>query len=103
MDLSRLIDGYGVALTAYALYGTKRVIKRKIFTRRHCYTLDFVSQQLVEKESSSCDKRDYIHNWPLQPFSQDYDLASHTTHVVCVILYYTYTILYIIQDKGPTI
>ena len=26
----------------------------------------------------------YIHNWPLQPFSQDYDLASHTTHVAWV-------------------
>ena len=26
----------------------------------------------------------YIHNWPLQPFSQDYGLASHTTYVVCV-------------------
>ena len=26
----------------------------------------------------------YIHNWPLQPFSQDYGLVSHTTHVVCV-------------------
>ena len=26
----------------------------------------------------------YIHNWPLQPFSQDYGLASHTSHVVCV-------------------
>ena len=26
----------------------------------------------------------YIHNWPLQAFSQDYGLASHTTHVVCV-------------------
>ena len=25
-----------------------------------------------------------IHNWPLQPFSQDYGLASHITHVVCV-------------------
>ena len=25
-----------------------------------------------------------IHNWPLQPFSQDYGLASHTTFVVCV-------------------
>ena len=24
------------------------------------------------------------HNWPLQPFSQNYVLASHTTHVVCV-------------------
>ena len=26
----------------------------------------------------------YIHNWPLQLFGQDYGLASHTTHVVCV-------------------
>ena len=26
----------------------------------------------------------YIYNWPLQFFSQDYGLASHTTHVVCV-------------------
>ena len=26
----------------------------------------------------------YIHhNWLLQPFSQDYGLASRTTHVVC--------------------
>ena len=23
-----------------------------------------------------------IHNWSLQPLSQDYDLASHTTNVV---------------------
>ena len=26
----------------------------------------------------------YIHNCPLQPFSQDYGLATHTAHVVCV-------------------
>ena len=26
----------------------------------------------------------YLLNWPLQPFSQDYDLASHTIYVVCV-------------------
>ena len=25
----------------------------------------------------------YKDNWSLQPFSQDYDLASHTTYVVC--------------------
>ena len=25
-----------------------------------------------------------MHNWPLQPFSQNYGLASHITHVVCV-------------------
>ena len=26
----------------------------------------------------------YIHNWPLQSFSQDYSLASHSTHIRCV-------------------
>ena len=26
----------------------------------------------------------YIHNWPLQAFSQDYGLVSHTIYVVCV-------------------
>ena len=26
----------------------------------------------------------YIHIWPLQPFSQDYNLASHRTYIVCV-------------------
>ena len=28
------------------------------------------------------NRHTYIHNWPLQPFRKDYDLASHT--VVCV-------------------
>ena len=30
----------------------------------------------------------YIHNWPLQPFSQDYGLALHATYVECVNLIY---------------
>ena len=25
----------------------------------------------------------YIHNWPLEAFSQDFRIASHTTHLVC--------------------
>ena len=29
------------------------------------------------------DVEHYIHNRSLQPFSQDYDIASHITHVVC--------------------
>ena len=28
-------------------------------------------------------KRLYLHNWSLQPFRQNYDLASHTTYTVC--------------------
>ena len=26
----------------------------------------------------------YIHNWFLLTFSQDYDIGSHTTYIVCV-------------------
>ena len=26
----------------------------------------------------------HIYNWPLQPFNQDYGLASYTTHIVCI-------------------
>ena len=26
----------------------------------------------------------YLHNWSLQPFSQDYHLSSYTTYAVCV-------------------
>ena len=33
---------------------------------------------------SSNNTHIHTHNWPLQPFSQDYDLASHTIHVVCI-------------------
>ena len=29
----------------------------------------------------------YIHNWSLSPFNQDYGLAPHTTHFVCVNLF----------------
>ena len=29
----------------------------------------------------------YVHNWPLQPFNQDYDLASHTTYIRCVSIF----------------
>ena len=28
----------------------------------------------------------YIHNWSLQPFSQDYDLVSHTPYFGCVYM-----------------
>ena len=33
---------------------------------------------------SNYSRYTYIHNWSLQPFSQDYDLAFHTTYIVCV-------------------
>ena len=30
-----------------------------------------------------------LHNWPIQPFSQNYDLASHTIYVVVCVNFYT--------------
>ena len=40
------------------------------------------------KSAETCGKHThlyiYLHNWSLQSFSQDYDLASHTTNVACV-------------------
>ena len=34
--------------------------------------------------SDISDTHSYSHNWSLQPFNQDYGLASHTTYVVCI-------------------
>ena len=34
---------------------------------------------LLEKALKNCIVHAYIHNWPLQPFSQDNGIASHTT------------------------
>ena len=36
------------------------------------------------KHNYHCYK--YMHNWSLQPFSQYYDLASHTTSIVVLAL-----------------
>ena len=40
--------------------------------------------QNCRPETSILQRHTYIHNWSLQPFSQDFGLASHTAHVACV-------------------
>ena len=35
-------------------------------------------------------RKPFIHNWPLQPFSQDYDTASHNAYIVCVNFLHEY-------------
>ena len=40
----------------------------------------------------------YIHNWPLQSFSQDYGLDSHTTHVACVDFIYASSVTYSVMS-----
>ena len=40
----------------------------------------------------------YIHNWPLQLFSQDYDLISHTTYVVCVNFIHKWQVTYSLKS-----
>ena len=46
----------------------------KLFNGRFIYSQSFYQKSIPA----------YIHKWPLQSFSHYYDLASHTTHVVCV-------------------
>ena len=41
------------------------------------------SRRLSKRNKISMTIHTYIHNWPLQAFSQYYGLASHTIHVVC--------------------
>ena len=36
------------------------------------------------KHLDNMETRTNVHNWSLQPISQDYDLASRTTYVVCI-------------------
>ena len=56
-------------------------------------TMDKSTTSIYSTTSSliiSCDQLlgnlsiHYIHNWPLQSFSQDYYIVSHTTYIVCV-------------------
>ena len=48
----------------------------------------------------SVQKITYIHNWPLQPFSQDCGVASHNTHVVCVNFIHDWRDLQFTVDFG---
>ena len=47
-----------------------------------CRKYPFVCSSLLYALHTDIDT--YIHNWRLQPFSQDYGLASHISHVECV-------------------
>ena len=63
---------------------------------RQCQTLNPKEKTIVAQLSSTYVEfqshtlettkfvHTYIHNWSLQPFSQDFGLASHNTHVVCI-------------------
>ena len=53
-----------------------------------CYTTERIflcfSQTIRKLWKAISYLHTYIHNWQLQPFTQDYGLASHTTYIVCV-------------------
>ena len=61
----------------------EQFLKKKFYAIKKCSKFE-VEKVVIWQYFSISDKHTYIHNWPLQPFSQDYGLASHTTHVVCV-------------------
>ena len=63
---------------SWQFYFTLRVSLKKYFILYELYEL--VSETRVRVHYPLV----YIHNWPLQPCSQNYGLASHTTHAVCV-------------------
>ena len=56
------------------------------------YSQDLLKKKIINETARNIQKErcimtglnTCIHNWPLQPFSQDYDLASDTIHVACV-------------------
>ena len=50
------------------------------YPQESCDVISPILQALLFRNSNTI----YMHNWPLQPFTQDWGLASHTTHVVCV-------------------
>ena len=50
------------------------------YPQESCDVISLILQAFLFRNSNSI----YMHNWPLQPFSQDYNLASHTTHVLCI-------------------
>ena len=62
---------------AYSIIIWQLVVSAVLFLF-FCY-VSFCFQLLTFELSNT-----YIHNWPLQPFCQDYGLASHTTYVGCV-------------------
>ena len=58
------------------------MVLKEYFIRKYeklCWNCNFWYRLVSGKHNYT-----HIHNWPLQPFSQDYGLACHTTHVVCV-------------------
>ena len=62
------------------MIGMPIIFTRKIFRLK----INFTCHYILLQNSLLNNIHTYIHNWPLQPFSQDYGLASHTTHVMCV-------------------
>ena len=40
----------------------------------------------------------YIHNWSLQPFSQDYDIAFHTPLMLCALIVYMSSLTYSLKS-----
>ena len=43
---------------------------------------------IYNTDKYKCYVHTYTHNMSLQPFTLDYDLASHTTYVVCTLILY---------------
>ena len=93
-DQSEAIDLYNTLLRIYLKKKTFKIWTRihvvliKILYNSlnfgcHLFTTWCKRQQLI-LFIFPYNKYYYIHNWPLQSFSQDYGLTLHTTHLVCI-------------------
>ena len=61
-------------------------LQNSYFRQRSLFLVQSIVKKILDPPFNVCSfLHTYIHNWPLQPpFSQDYGLASHTSHVECV-------------------
>ena len=67
-----------IAMACCIMNSCHKVINKKYYLEVICRLREAIRQKHIEF---------YIHNWSLQPFSQDYGLASYTTQVACVKFY----------------
>ena len=78
-----LLDDYTTVYTCYWWFSHKNPIHFL-----HIVFICFLKIVLVSCYQIVLMKKNFVyaftHNWLLQPFSQDYSLACHITHIMCV-------------------
>ena len=74
----RAVDNYMCSTETYEIYAVALLIDR-VWTG----LIDTLNDLPSLLHAYSLGFHTYMQNWSLHPYSQDYDQASHTTHVEC--------------------